>query len=101
MNEFWTQETTPEQSEEMLEAMASKIKRRHLEVPAILALEMHKPLARILGNATVVFSPFLVPFLGFDSVNKYSQFFSERENWDKLIQVLEDDSTSAQNEGNS
>lgn len=54
-----------------------------------MMLEMHKPLANLAGNAAVAFSPFLIPFLGFQNVDDYSRFFAKRENWDRLIEAIE------------
>lgn len=50
---------------------------------------MHKPLANVAGHAAIAFSPFLVPFVGFNAVDDYSQFFSKRENIEALIQRIE------------
>lgn len=60
-----------------------------METPAILMLEMHKPMANVAAHAAVTFSPFLVPFFGFDRVNDYSRLLSSRENIERLIQELE------------
>ena len=55
----------------------------------MLALEMHKPLAGITAHAAVAFSPFFAPFIGFDKTSDYTQLFSKRENWDKLVDIIE------------
>lgn len=60
-----------------------------MTVPAIIAFEMHKPLAYVGSHAAVAFSPFLVPFFGFDRVNEYSQLLSSRANVERLICRLE------------
>ena len=74
----------------MIERVALQIKKRHLETPAILFLEMHKPLANVAGHAAIAFSPFVMPFLGFKTVDEYSLFFSDRENIETLIRCLEE-----------
>lgn len=93
MSDFWEDELTEEQTAALLEKAAEQIRKRRMEVPAVMALEMHKPLAGIVGSAGVVFAPFLVPFLGFQSVNDYSRLFSKRENVERLIVLLETGST--------
>lgn len=89
MSDFWSEELAPEKETELLRRAARDIKRRKMETPAIMALEMHKPIANTLASGAVVFAPFLVPFFGFDKVNEYSQLFSKRENVERLLTLLE------------
>lgn len=89
MSDFWSEDLSPEKEAELLHRAARDIKRRKMETPAIMALEMHKPIANTLASGAVVFAPFLVPFFGFDKVNEYSQLFSKRENVEKLLTLLE------------
>ncbi len=89
MSDFWSEELAPEKETELLRQAARDIKRRKMETPAIMALEMHKPIANTLASGAVVFAPFLVPFFGFDKVNEYSQLFSKRENIERLLALLE------------
>jgi len=89
MSDFWVEEMSEEGTEELLEKIATKIRSKKLEVPAVMALEMHKPLAGIAGSAGVVFAPFLVPFLGFDNVNDYTRVLSKPENIERLMKKLE------------
>lgn len=89
MERLWDEELSETEATELIERIATRIEKRQLQVPAILALEMHKPLASIVAQGAVVGSPFLIPFLGFDGVNNYSRLFARRDNWEKLIQRLE------------
>jgi hypothetical protein len=89
MRDLWSKELTEQETERLLKAAAREIKRRKLEAPAILFAEMHKPLANVAGNAAIVLSPYLVPFLGFEHVDDYSQLLSKRENLERLIRLLE------------
>jgi hypothetical protein len=89
MFEFWEEELDEEQTEALIEKAAAEIRRRKMTVPAVMALEMHKPLAGIASSAGVVFAPFLVPFFGFDNVNDYTRVFSKRENFERLMARLE------------
>jgi hypothetical protein len=101
MFELWTEDLTPEEEDAMLEKAAREIKKRKLEVPAILMFEMHKPLNYIAANAAVMFSPFLIPMLGFDSVNNYSRLFAKRENVERLICRLEEPDPPAEPAGST
>ena len=73
----------------MLDKAAEAIRKRGLETPAIMALELHKPLANVGANALVVFAPFAVPFFGFDGVRDASRLLRKRGKVEKLIQRLE------------
>ncbi|MBL8048408.1 MAG: hypothetical protein JNJ45_06970 [Chthonomonas sp.] len=61
-----------------------------METPAIFALEMHKPLANVGATLAVTVSPMLIPFLGFDAFDDYTRLLSKRENWERLINALEE-----------
>ncbi len=89
MFDLWKDELTDEQTDALLDRTAHEIKRRKMEAPAILFFEMHKPLAFVGSQAALVFSPFLVPFIGFDRVNDYTRLFSKRENIESLLKRLE------------
>lgn len=89
MFDLWKEPLTEEERERLLDKAAQEILKRKLEMPAVLFLEMHKPLAYVSGQAAVAFSPFLIPFLGFDNVNNYSRLFSDRENIERLMKKLE------------
>ncbi|MCH7946015.1 MAG: hypothetical protein IIC73_08405 [Armatimonadetes bacterium] len=60
-------------------------------MPAILFLEMHKPISRLAGNALIVFAPFVAPFVGIDNVHNYSRMLMQSGNVEKLILRLEQD----------
>ncbi|MCH8979385.1 MAG: hypothetical protein IH945_09125 [Armatimonadetes bacterium] len=60
-------------------------------MPAILFLEMHKPISRLAGNALIVFAPFVAPFVGIDNVHNYSRMLMQPGNVEKLILRLEQD----------
>lgn len=87
--DFWSQELTDEEADQLIEKAVREITKRKLTTPAILFLEMHKPLGYIGSQAAIALSPFIVPFIGFDFVNNYSRLFAKRENIEKLIVRLE------------
>lgn len=101
MLRLWDKPLTEEERKEIAEKIAREIKKRKLEAVAILALEMHKPLANVAGHAALAFSPFLIPVLGFQFVDRYSQFISERENIETLIRLLEQTSPEEKGGENS
>lgn len=86
---MWSEELTDAEAEELIAKMAHEIRRRKLEVPAVLFLEMHKPLSYVGSQAAIAFAPFLVPILGFDRVNDYSRLFAKREYVERLLCAIE------------
>ncbi len=73
-----------------MEKTAQAIHKRKAETPAILFLEMHKPVAGLASQSLIVFSPFLAPFVGIGNVNNYSQLAQDREAIELLIRRLEE-----------
>lgn len=88
MFDLWQNELTEQESEALIQKAVKEIRKRHLEVPATLMLEMHKPLANVGGQAAIVFAPFLVPFLGFDFVNDYSRLMTRKDYLERLIECI-------------
>lgn len=89
MNGFWDEELTEEETEALLDKAAEQIRKRRMEGPAILALEMHKPLSGVASHAMVAFAPFAIPFFGYDGVHNMSRLLKDRQNVERLIQRLE------------
>jgi hypothetical protein len=90
MREFWREPLSEEQKAQLIDALAQQVVKRGLSAPAILFLELHKPFAFIGSQAGIVFSPLLAPFFGFDRVDQYTQLLSERENWERLVERIEE-----------
>jgi hypothetical protein len=89
MNEFWETELTEEETQALLDRAEHEVRKRKLNVPAILMLEMHKPLSYLGANAAIVAAPFLAPMFGFNLLNDYSRLLLKRENVEALIKRLE------------
>ena len=94
MLNLWEDELTAEEETGLLDTLEREIRKRKLEVPAIMFFEMQKPLANIAGHFALATSPFLVPIIGYKNVNDYSRLLSKRENVEKLIVRLEKKSDS-------
>jgi hypothetical protein len=89
MFDYWNEELSPEREEALLDDAARAIFKRGLITPAIIALEMHKPLATVGANSSIVITPFLVPLFGYEAVHDYSRLFQKKDNVERLIQRLE------------
>lgn len=72
---------------EIVDAIAKKIKQFGMLVPAIFFLEMHKPFSYIGGQAMHFFAPVVGVF--FDTFEDYAYFLDDRQNVELLIQRLE------------
>ena len=81
---------SPEDRDKLIDELARKIVERGLETPAILFLEMHKPVAFLAGQSLLVASPFLAPIFGMEGVQRYSSLLSSQENVEFLIRRIED-----------
>ncbi len=70
--------------------MAAEIVKRLLEAPAILFLEMNKPLSFIASQGMLVAMPMFAPLVGAQRIAELSQIISDRANIDLLITRIEE-----------
>ena len=77
-------------AEQLLEKAAQVIVKRGMEVPAILFLEMHKPLANLIGHAVWVTMPVWALFFGVATTNEIGALLSDPERIERLIQRIEE-----------
>ncbi|MCS7265972.1 MAG: hypothetical protein NZ805_14210 [Armatimonadetes bacterium] len=85
-------------AKQLLEKAAKVVVERGLEVPAILFLEMHKPLANLIGHAVWVTMPVWALFFGAGTTNELGALLSDPEQIERLIQRIEELSAE-KNEG--
>jgi len=96
MLKMWEQALTEAEKDTMAKGMAEFFRKHRVQTPATLFLEMHKPLSTVVGNAAIFFSPIIMPILGFERVDKYSRFFADRENVERLICEIENPAESTE-----
>lgn len=72
------------------EEIAVFIHKKKLEVPAIMFLEMNKPLSLFYSSLFLVSTPVLGAFLGPDRMKKLYLLMEKRENIEKLIKRIEE-----------
>ncbi len=77
-------------AEQLLEKAARVVVERGMEVPAILFLEMHKPLANLIGHAVWVTMPVWALFFGIATTNVLGALLSDPERIERLIQRIEE-----------
>lgn len=88
--EYSEDQLSAEERERLIDELAQKIVDRHMETPAIMFLEMHKPVTFLASQSMLVASPFLVPLFGAEGVEKYSRLFSSVDNVERLIERIEE-----------
>jgi hypothetical protein len=81
-------------SDERSGALASELRRRGLDVPALLLLDAHRPLRPLLADLAVFLSPISRPFAG-RVVRELTVGVQSDEAYDRLIGALEDDAGEA------
>ena len=81
-------------SDERSGALASELRRRGLDVPALLLLHAHRPLRPLLADLAVFLSPISRPFAG-RVVRELTVGVQSDEAYDRLIGALEDDAREA------
>ena len=74
---------------ELLEELVAKIDRWHLTVPAILFLEMNKPISFVGSQLLIVISPFMHIFFKEEQYNRFVRLMAERDNVEILITMIE------------
>lgn len=88
-HELYADGLTEEETEALVDKVAKDIVKRGLQVPAIMMLELHKPLSSVMSQAAVAFAPFAMPFVGFDKYADYTRLASKRENVERLLLRIE------------
>lgn len=89
-DEYEDDQLSPEERDRLIDELAQKIVDRRMETPAIMFLEMHKPVTFLASQSMLVASPFLVPLFGAEGVQRYSRLFSSVDNVELLIERIED-----------
>lgn len=74
---------------EEIEEIAGFIHKKKLEVPAVMFLELNKPLSLFYSSMFLVSTPVLGAFLGPDRMKKLYLLMEDRNNIEKLIQRIE------------
>ena len=73
-----------------IEEIALFIHRKKLEAPAIMFLELNKPLSLFYSSLFLVSTPVLGAFLGTERMKKLYEIMEKRENIEKLIKRIEE-----------
>lgn len=80
---------TDEELDEFIDKLADAVHRRGMSVPAVMALEMAKPLSFIGYSSLVVFAPMLELIFDPVKMEKMQAVAGDRDRIEKLIVAIE------------
>ena len=81
---------SPEERDRLLDRVALEVTRRGLETPAILALELHRPLPFLAQQFTVLCQPMLAPLVGWGTLDNLIRLLDDPRNLDRLLNRIEE-----------
>jgi hypothetical protein len=82
--------TPAEEDEKLLDAVAGRVVRMGMAVPAIFFLESTKPLSYIGSQALVFLEPFVKSFLNVASYDRFVALLEDRGSIERLLRKIED-----------
>lgn len=85
----WNRPLDQKRLEALIEEIAQWVHHRQLHVPAIMLLEIHKPISFFVGQGLVFSATLLAPLFGAQKVQEFSRLLENRENIERLIQRIE------------
>ncbi len=80
----------PRQDEPLIEAGLRRLSDSGWAAPALLLLEMHRPLSFLASQFLLVAGPLLSPLVGRDTVTSYVSLLEDRDSVGRLISRLEE-----------
>ena len=87
---IWVEQISPERRDELVDALARKIANKGLGMPAVLFLEMHRPLSFLMGQSLWFAMPFLGALMEPRLVAEYSRLLESPDSVDRLIERIEE-----------
>lgn len=73
---------------QVMEKLAAAVKARRLESPAVLFLELNRPIGFLMGQATLFARPFLSFFLPPGEVEAAAEVLADRDAFEQLLDRL-------------
>lgn len=81
---------TPDETRGIIDSIARRVVARRLECPAVVFLEMHKPLSFIASQGIVCALPLVGPLVGAETMARFSRLLRDRGNIEALIARIEE-----------
>jgi hypothetical protein len=79
-------------SEQLIEQLTQRINRWNLTLPAILFLQVTRPLSFLASQGVLLCQPVLSFFLDGPRITDYAELLGDRAHIDRLVARLEEDS---------
>jgi len=98
---FIIDEIPVEERQAILKKVATFVVRRKLTAPAILTLEMCKPLHLIGGQMMIALSPFVQAIFNTTDFQKFALIIEQHQNLERLIQLIEQTDSQTQSDSSS
>jgi hypothetical protein len=89
----------PEQSEQLLDRLVQQIDHWGLTLPALLFLQVTRPLSFIASQGLLLCQPVLSFFYDASRIADYADLLADRANVDRLVARLENDDRENGNRG--
>lgn len=86
-------------SEQLIDQLSQQINRWRLNLPAVVVLQVTRPLSFVASQALLLCQPLLSFFEDSPQVANYAELLSDRANIDRLVARLEEHSRSPGNGG--
>jgi hypothetical protein len=86
----WDAELSDEERDALIEKLAQKVHGRGLYTPAILFLEMHKPVTYLASQSLILGSGLLAPLFGPKQLQQFSKLLEKRQNVERLVNRIEE-----------
>jgi len=82
--------SSADKDQALIDAVAEKLVKKHLTVPAIFFLESSKPLAFLGGQLLIFLEPFVQTLFNFEQYQRFAILMEDRDNWERLVRRIED-----------
>jgi hypothetical protein len=79
-----------ERSEQLIDQLSQQINHWRLSLPAVLILQITRPLSFVASQALLLCEPLLSFFDGTTRIANYAELLSDRTNIDRLVARLEE-----------
>jgi hypothetical protein len=91
----WDAPLSKDDRDALIETVAREVHKRGMTIPAILFLEMHKPLGFVAGQTLVFGSGFLAPLVGAQNLQKWAKLIENPDDVERLIRRIESPPSSS------
>ena len=85
----WDAPLSNEDRDDIIDKIAAEVTKRGMTVPAVLFLEMHKPLGFLAGQSLIVGAGFIAPLVGPKNLQHWAKLIENPDDVERLIRRIE------------